>query len=192
MKIYGYFRSSAAFRLRIAMNLKGLSYDHNLINLQAGDHLSDSFRLINPQGRVPVLDIEGDILTQSLAIIEYLEEVYPAPALLPQDALEKAKVLGHKTGKDKEWSAQADEEYINAVNELALAKACRKWFENKISYFSGWHYAFKSFMKRDYSIENATSLNISRYNESSAKKVEPYPSKNEKNNDEEWGEIDWG
>lgn len=107
-------------------------------------------------------------------------------------ALEKAKVLGHKTGKDKEWSAQADEEYINAVNELALAKACRKWFENKISYFSGWHYAFKSFMKRDYSIENATSLNISRYNESSAKKVEPYPSKNEKNNDEEWGEIDWG
>jgi maleylpyruvate isomerase len=94
MKIYGYFRSSAAFRLRIAMNLKGLSYDHNLINLQAGDHLSDSFRLINPQGRVPALDIEGDILTQSLAIIEYLEEVYPAPALLPQDALEKAKVRG--------------------------------------------------------------------------------------------------
>jgi len=94
MRIYGYFRSSAAFRLRIAMNLKGLSYDHNLINLQAGDHLSDSFRLINPQGRVPVLDIEGDILTQSLAIIEYLEEVYPAPALLPQDALGKAKVRG--------------------------------------------------------------------------------------------------
>ena len=94
MKIYGYFRSSAAFRLRIAMNLKGLSYDHNLINLQAGDHLSDSFRLINPQGRVPALDIEGDILTQSLAIIEYLEEVYPAPALLPQDALGKAKVRG--------------------------------------------------------------------------------------------------
>ncbi|MGA0315825.1 MAG: maleylacetoacetate isomerase [Alphaproteobacteria bacterium] len=94
MKIYGYFRSSAAFRLRIAMNLKGLSYDHNLINLQAGDHLRDSFRLINPQGRVPALDIEGDILTQSLAIIEYLEEVYPAPALLPQDALEKAKVRG--------------------------------------------------------------------------------------------------
>ncbi len=94
MKIYGYFRSSAAFRLRIAMNLKGLSYDHNLINLQAGDHLRDSFRLINPQGRVPALDIEGDILTQSLAIIEYLEEVYPAPALLPQDALGKAKVRG--------------------------------------------------------------------------------------------------
>lgn len=94
MKIYGYFRSSAAFRLRIAMNLKGLSYDHNLINLQAGDHLSDSFRLINPQGRVPALDIKGDILTQSLAIIEYLEEEYPAPALLPQDALGKAKVRG--------------------------------------------------------------------------------------------------
>ena len=94
MKIYGYFRSSAAFRLRIAMNFKGLSADHNLINLQAGDHLSDAFRRINPQGRVPAIDIEGDILTQSLAIIEYLEEVYPAPPLFPSDTLGKAKVRG--------------------------------------------------------------------------------------------------
>ena len=94
MKIYGYFRSSAAFRLRIAMNLKGLSADHKLINLQAGDHLSDAFRRINPQGRVPAIDIEGDILTQSLAIIEYLEEVYPAPPLFPSDTLGKAKVRG--------------------------------------------------------------------------------------------------
>jgi hypothetical protein len=105
-------------------------------------------------------------------------------------ALERAKVLGHKTGKDKEWSAQADDDYIEATNELALAKACRKWFENKISYFSGWHYAFKSFMKRDYSIENATSLNLSRYNDGSEKRLEPYPSNLEEKNDN-WGEVDW-
>lgn len=92
MKIFGYFRSSAAFRLRIAMNFKGLSYDYNLINLQSGDHLSDGFKRINPQGRVPAVDIEGNILTQSLAIIEYLDEVHPAPPLLPPDPLGKAKV----------------------------------------------------------------------------------------------------
>ena len=94
MKMYGYFRSSAAFRLRIAMNFKGLSYDYNLVNLQSGDHLSDDFKRINPQGRVPAIDIEGNILTQSLAIIEYLDEVYPAPPLLPSDPLGKAKVRG--------------------------------------------------------------------------------------------------
>ena len=94
MKFFGYFRSSAAFRLRIAMNLKGLSYDYNLVNLQSGDHLSDGFKRINPQGRVPAIDIEGNILTQSLAIIEYLDEVYPAPPLLPSDPLGKAKVRG--------------------------------------------------------------------------------------------------
>ncbi len=105
-------------------------------------------------------------------------------------ALEKSKALGHKTGKDKEWSAQADDDYIKATNELALAKACRKWFENKISYFSGWHYAFKTFMRRDYSIENATSLNVSRYNGGSTKKFEPYPSSSEEK-DDQWGEVDW-
>jgi len=94
MKIFGYFRSSAAFRLRIAMNFKGLSYDYNLVNLQSGDHLSDDFKRINPQGRVPAIDIEGNILTQSLAIIEYLDEVYPAPPLLPSDPIGKAKVRG--------------------------------------------------------------------------------------------------
>ncbi|MEC9022070.1 MAG: maleylacetoacetate isomerase [Pseudomonadota bacterium] len=94
MKIFGYFRSSAAFRLRIAMNFKGLNYDYNLVNLQSGDHLREDFKRINPQGRVPAIDIEGNILTQSLAIIEYLDEVYPTPPLLPSDPLGKAKVRG--------------------------------------------------------------------------------------------------
>jgi len=94
MKFYGYFRSSAAFRLRIAMNLKGLDYDFELINLQAGDQSGAAFKKINPQGRVPALDTGSDILVQSLAIIEYLDELHPEPALLPADALGKAKVRG--------------------------------------------------------------------------------------------------
>jgi len=94
MKVYGYFRSSAAFRLRIAMNLKGLEYETELVNLQAGDQLSDAYRRVNPQGRVPSL-VDGDaVLVQSLAIIEYLDETRPRPPLLPGDALGRARVRG--------------------------------------------------------------------------------------------------
>jgi hypothetical protein len=73
-------------------------------------------------------------------------------------ALKKAKEDGYKTAKDKEWFAQADEDYINAYNELVLAKATKKWFESKASYFSGWHYALKTFLKRDYTIENSSNI----------------------------------
>lgn len=73
-------------------------------------------------------------------------------------ALFKAKEAGFKTVKDKEWHAQADDDYIGACNNLVLAKACKKWLENKTSYFSGWHYALKTFLNRDYSIENASSV----------------------------------
>ena len=69
-------------------------------------------------------------------------------------ALNKAKQPGYKTAKDKEWFAQSDEDYIDAYNNLVLAKACKKWLENKAGYFSGWHYSLKTFLKRDYSIEN--------------------------------------
>jgi hypothetical protein len=68
-------------------------------------------------------------------------------------ALNKAKTAGYKTAKDKEWFAAADEEYITVVNEITLAKAGKKWFEKKADYFRGWHYAFKTFLKRDYSLE---------------------------------------
>ncbi len=92
IKLYGYFRSSAAFRVRIALNLKGLDYDTELVNLSTGDHLSDDFRRINPQGRVPALVVDGTVLLQSLAIMEYLEETHPAPAFLPDGAEARARV----------------------------------------------------------------------------------------------------
>ena len=92
MKLHGYFRSSAAFRVRIALNLKNLTVDTSLVNLQAGDQSSAAFRMINPQGRVPALEVEDQVLIQSLAIMEYLEETVPEPALLPQDHLGRARV----------------------------------------------------------------------------------------------------
>ncbi|PXX96649.1 maleylacetoacetate isomerase [Halomonas sp. LBP4] len=91
--LYGYFRSSAAYRVRIALNLKGLEYDQALVNLVKGEQSGDAFRALNPQGLVPLLSIDdGTHLTQSLAICEYLEERYPEPPLLPIDPAERARV----------------------------------------------------------------------------------------------------
>ena len=95
MKLYGYFRSSAAYRTRIALNLKGLSYEpvSVLLSKEADPRLKDAYRAINPQVRIPSLAISGgDVLMQSLAIIEYLDEVFPEPQLLPADAVERAHV----------------------------------------------------------------------------------------------------
>jgi maleylpyruvate isomerase len=95
MKLYTYFRSSAAFRVRIALNLKGLPYEMVPIHLtkDGGRQFSPEFRAINPQMRVPALVLSnGEVLTQSLAIIEYLDDIQPEPPLLPADALARAKV----------------------------------------------------------------------------------------------------
>ena len=92
MILYGYFRSSAAFRIRIALNLKGLEFDTVLVNLSEGEHLSDEYRRVNPQRRVPALVDDGVTLVQSPAIMEYLEESYPDPALLPDGAKPRARV----------------------------------------------------------------------------------------------------
>lgn len=94
MKHYGYFRSSASFRLRIALNLKQLEAEPVLVNFSKKEQFSDAYRAINPQTRVPSLEIDGTILTQSLAIIEYLDETHPQPPLLPGDALGRARVRG--------------------------------------------------------------------------------------------------
>jgi len=95
VKVYTYFRSSAAYRLRIALNLKDLSGDMVSIHLQkdGGQNKKPEYRAINPQMRVPALKLDsGEVLTQSLAIIEYLDEVDPQPPLLPRDPVERAKV----------------------------------------------------------------------------------------------------
>ena len=95
MKLYTYFRSSAAYRVRIALNLKGLSSEMITSHLQkqGGLNKRPEYRAVNPQMRVPALQLDsGDVLIQSLAIIEYLDEVHPKPPLLPRDPLERAKV----------------------------------------------------------------------------------------------------
>ncbi|MBS0367361.1 MAG: maleylacetoacetate isomerase [Proteobacteria bacterium] len=94
MQLHGYFRSSASYRVRIALNLKGITAEAVPVDLRApasGQH-SESFRGLNPQGLVPVLVDGTAVLTQSLAIIEYLEETHPQPALLPADAVQRAQV----------------------------------------------------------------------------------------------------
>jgi maleylacetoacetate isomerase len=92
MKLYSYFRSSASYRVRIALELKGLSYEYVAVHLRRGEQSLAEFRAINPAGLVPALTDGGAILTQSTAIIEYLEENYPTPPLLPRDPLERARV----------------------------------------------------------------------------------------------------
>jgi maleylacetoacetate isomerase len=95
VKLYSYFRSSAAYRVRIALNLKGLSYETAAVHLvkDGGHNRRPEFRAINPQMRVPTLVAPGgEILIQSLAIIEYLDETHPEPPLLPKDPIARAKV----------------------------------------------------------------------------------------------------
>jgi maleylacetoacetate isomerase len=92
MKLYTFFRSSASFRVRIALNYKGLKYEPAIVSLPKAEHLEARFHSVNPQGLVPALEDAGRILTQSLAIIEYLDEVHPGPKLLPSDALDRAYV----------------------------------------------------------------------------------------------------
>lgn len=92
MKLYNFYRSSASYRVRIAASLKGLSYDYVSINLMKGETRTPAYQALNPQGVVPTLEENGRLLTQSLAICEYLEETHPAPAILPKDPFGRARV----------------------------------------------------------------------------------------------------
>lgn len=94
MKLHNYFRSSASYRVRIALHLKGLAYEYVTVHLTraGGQQFASEFRALNPQALVPVLTDGPDTLTQSLAILEYLEETHPQPPLLPKAAVERARV----------------------------------------------------------------------------------------------------
>lgn len=144
MKLYTYFRSSAAYRVRIALNLKGVAYDSVSINLLTGEQREEGYRAINPQGRVPSLDIGVATLIQSPAILEYLDECYPEPPLLPVGAVNRAKVravssligcdihplnnsgtiaylkkrLGHDQATADEWYAHWVREGFDAIERL--------------------------------------------------------------------------
>lgn len=92
-KLWGYYRSSAAYRLRIALNLKAIPYENRIVHLAGGEHQSPEFIKINPQMLVPIFETDdGDMLIQSMAVLEYLEEAHPSPALIPGDRKEKAKI----------------------------------------------------------------------------------------------------
>jgi maleylpyruvate isomerase len=91
--LHNYYRSSTSYRVRIALEMKGLSYDYVPHHLRHGEHLEPAYLAVNPQGLVPALVLDdGTLLTQSLAIIEYLDEVQPTPPLLPKDSLGRARV----------------------------------------------------------------------------------------------------
>lgn len=120
MKLYTYFRSSAAYRVRIALNLKELPYEMIPVHLtkDGGRHKSAEYRAINPQMRVPTLELSnGDRILQSLAIIEYLDEVFPEPALLPVDAIDRAHVRA---------VSQIIAADIHPLNNLVVLNAMKK------------------------------------------------------------------
>jgi maleylpyruvate isomerase len=148
MKLHGYFRSSASYRVRIALNLKGLSAEQLSCHLRKGEQRAPEYLAINPQGFVPTLcNNDGAVLTQSLAIIEWLDETHPAPPLLPKDPLRRARVrafaqaiacdthplqntkilerlrgLGFPEQKVMDWAAWTNREGLSACEKLIAAE----------------------------------------------------------------------
>jgi maleylacetoacetate isomerase len=119
MKLYTYFRSSASFRVRIALAVKGLDYEPAYVSLVKGEHNADAYRAVNAQALVPALQTDGHTLIQSLAIMEFLEERHPQPPLLPADAFDRAYVRA---------AAQIVACEIHPLNNLRTLKHIRRTF----------------------------------------------------------------
>lgn len=94
LRLHGFFRSSTSYRVRVALNLKGLVYDQTTYVLRKGEHRGEDYLALNPQGLVPTLETDQGMIAQSLAIIEWLDETHPEPAFLPNDAWGRARVRG--------------------------------------------------------------------------------------------------
>jgi maleylpyruvate isomerase len=124
VKLHGYFRSSAAWRVRIALNLKGLKVDHLARHLRKGEQrAADYLATCNPQGLVPTLEQDdGTMLTQSLAIIEWLDETHPAPPLLPRDPLARAKVRAFAQAIACDTHPVQNLKVLNRLRELGMAE----------------------------------------------------------------------
>ena len=132
MKLHGYFRSSASYRVRIALNLKGMGAEQLSHHLRKGEQLAPAYLAINPQGLVPTLENDtGAILTQSLAIIEWLDETYPLPPLLPRDPLRRAKVRAFAQALACDTHPVQNLKVLARLRELGLP-------EEKVTAWAGW------------------------------------------------------
>ncbi|MGJ4949360.1 maleylacetoacetate isomerase [Bradyrhizobium sp. HKCCYLS20291] len=132
MKLHGYFRSSASYRVRIALNLKGLKAEHLPHHLRKGEQRAPAYLALNPQGFVPALeDDSGATLIQSLAIIEWLDETHPEPPLLPKDALRRAKVRAFAQVLACDTHPVQNLKVLARLRELGLP-------EDKVTAWAGW------------------------------------------------------
>ena len=132
MKLHGYFRSSASYRVRIALNLKGLRTEHLSHHLRKGEQCAPAYLAINPQGLVPTLeDDTGTVITQSLAIIEWLEETHPTPPLLPKDPMRRAKVRAFAMAIACDTHPVQNLKVLTRLRELGLP-------EDKVTAWAGW------------------------------------------------------
>ncbi|MCK1650228.1 maleylacetoacetate isomerase [Bradyrhizobium sp. 149] len=132
MKLHGYFRSSAAYRVRIALNLKGLGAEHLPHHLRKGEQCAPAYLAINPQGLVPALENDaGAVLTQSVAIIEWLDETHPSPPLLPEDILQRAKVRAFALAIACDTHPVQNLKVLARLRELGLA-------EEKVQDWAAW------------------------------------------------------
>ena len=128
MRLHGYFRSGAAYRVRIALNLKGTSVEHAFRHLRKGEQRAPDYLALNPQGLVPTLELgDGTMLTQSLAIIEWLDETHPTPPLLPADPLRRARVRAFAFAIACDLHPVQNLRVNAAVRELGGEEAAQAW-----------------------------------------------------------------
>jgi len=138
MKLYSFFRSGTSHRTRIILNLKGLNYDMEYVSLAKNEHHQSEFKALNPQGFVPVLDTGSERLLQSPAIIEWLEEQYPEPALLPKDALAKEKVRAIAALIGCDIHPLNNKRVLEHLRQLGLDESqvnawCARWIQDGFS-----------------------------------------------------------
>ena len=150
MKLTSYFRSTAAYRVRIALELKGLEHEVVPVNLLKGEQANDEFKALNPHGLVPTLAVNGEIISQSMAILEYLEECHPQVALLPASAKQRAYVRS---------LAQSIVSDIHPLNNLRVLKYLNKGLEiseqQKTEWYHHWvQLGFRALEQRLASNEN--------------------------------------
>ena len=148
LALHNYFRSSTSVRVRVALNLKGLDYAYIAHHLRRGEHRSDAYRAVNPQTLVPALELaDGSVLTQSLAIIEYLDEVFPEPPLLPSAPRARARVRA---------IAQAIACEIHPLNNLRVLNDLRMRFGADDAAVNAWihHWVAETFVPLEAMLAN--------------------------------------